>query len=92
MSEAFLLIWFISGVGLLHALFTSVTLDDARGVVDLEHLHEYLKQLSCRHRIVQILFAIHVFMRSVLDVVILLLTVSSVLLSGNYVTKQTIRH
>ena len=65
----------------MHALVS----DFGRGLVDLEHLHEHSQQLSCCHHIVQIVFAIHVFVRSALDFVIVLLILNGVLLSGNYV-------
>ena len=64
----------------MHALVS----DFGRGLVDLEHLHEHSKQLSCCHRIVQIVFAIHVFVRSALDFVIVLLILNGVLFSGTY--------
>ena len=52
------------------------------GLVDLEHLHKYSKQLSKCHQIVQLLFGMHVFIQFALDIAVVVLIVNSYLLSG----------
>ena len=59
--------------------------DFGQGLVDLEHLNAHTRKPSCCRRIVQIVFAVYVFIQSAIDLAIVLLNVNSLLSSGIYV-------